>query len=51
VRPGLPRDNASDTGRRHRPTGRWIDLSGAGCCRFAARGGRFGDGRRRGGRL
>jgi len=31
-RPGwariYPGDGASDTGRRHRPTGRWIGLSG-----------------------
>jgi hypothetical protein len=25
---GSTRDNASDAGRRHRPTGRWIRLSG-----------------------
>jgi hypothetical protein len=25
---GAYRDNASDAGRRHRPTGRWIGLSG-----------------------
>jgi hypothetical protein len=28
VRPGLPGDDASHAGRRHRHTGRWIGLSG-----------------------
>jgi hypothetical protein len=27
VRPGLPGDDASHAGRRHRHTGRWIGLS------------------------